>query len=209
MHLAAASAYGSLISVDYGGPFWKQRLLHMALKELEAFVPTPDVNDPSFWGRLALIAHVIVCGNTTAISKSSRSIVVNTLMSDLLLIYPKVVTDQLSQLMVTPDIMALQELVLAGIIKLAESAHMEVSKYVANLLPAILRILSRGNLTGCGSMALALQILCTISTFDDEKAILLAFKPAVESVLLQNLDHPLCAFRQMVAETRNYWAIVA
>jgi hypothetical protein len=208
MHLAAASAYGALISVDYGGPFWKQRLLHLTLKELKAFVAPSDVTDPSFWGRLALVAHVIACGNISAISKSMQSMLVNMLMSDLLLIYPTDVTDELAQLMVTPDIMALQELVLAGIIKLAESARPEVSKYVASLLPAMLRILSRGILTGCGSMALALQVLCTVCTFEDEKATLLAFKPAVESVLLQILDHPLCAFRQMVAETRNYWAIL-
>lgn len=181
--------------------------MHIALKELEGVVITPDVNESSFWGQLALTAQVVACGKITAMSQSTLSMLINTLMTDLLLMYPKNVTDQLAQLLVTPDVMELQELVLADIIKLMESARLEVSKHIATLVPAMLRLLSPGNIAGYGSMALALQILCTTCTFED-KAILLAFKPAVESVLLQILDHPLSAFRQMVAETRNYWAIM-
>lgn len=208
LHVATASAYGSLISVDAGSPFWRQRLIHLALKEIQDVSISDDVQNPSFWGQLSLVAQVVACGNLSTMSDSVLSLLENTLTSHLLLMYPRNADEELTQLLVTPDLVEVQELVLAGIVKLIGYPRANTSKYVGTLIPAVLRLLSCANETVIGSKALALQILCLICSFDNEKALVVRFKPAVDSILVQALDHPSAAFRQMVAETRNHWAVL-
>ena len=206
MELAAASAYGAMISVDAGGPFWKQRLMYLTMKEVIVVSFSHDVEDSMFWGQLALVTQVVACGNVSALSETALTLLADVLVKDLLLMYPRKANDELAHLIATPDVMVLQELVLAGIIKLMGSPTAKMPKYTGALVPAMLRILSRENKSG--SKALVLQILCIVCSFENEKAAILTLKPAVESVLLKILDDPSSIFRQMVAETRNYWAVV-
>lgn len=207
LQLACATAFGVMISIDAGGPFWKQRLVHLATKEIKVKSVGNSPGSPSFWGCLALQAQIVACGNLSALSENSRSGVSNGLVQGLMAMFPRNSNDELRRLSKTPDFIALQELLLAGIIKLLSESKTRMSKEIGRLVPVTLRLLSGDALTG--PKVLGLQVVHIACSFESEKAVLVALKPAVESVLFELLDHPSSVFREMVSETRNHWSIVS
>ena len=76
LEIAAASAYGSMLSIEGGSPFMKQRLTHVTLKHVRSTyeeeraqatsghdVPPPRV------GLLVIACHIICCSNIAKIEK--------------------------------------------------------------------------------------------------------------------------------------------
>jgi hypothetical protein len=197
-----------MIAVDAGSPFWRQRLIHLAMKEIEGDSVATEKNaeDPCFWGELALVTQIVACGKVPTFSAGVLAHLSNALVKGLSMMYPRNTTDELAYLMRTSDAIALQELLLAGIIKLMAASPIAMSKYTGSVVSLLLRLLSRE--TESGVKVLALQVLCMIVSSDSDKPVLLLLKPAVESVLLRTLDHPSAVFRQIVMETRNIWSLL-
>jgi hypothetical protein len=222
--MAFANAFGSLLMstlklLPGSTPSWIfQRLLNLALQEIETLAQEQkfdkDVMMPSFWGKLTLTAHVMACTRWSAIVESRhQALLVDSLMFDLLLLYPRKENEELNSILALPDVVDLVELILAGILKVWTTNSRQgrdIQLYSSNIIVAMIRILSHKKDLGHGVMALALQILCTvISTSDGSNVTLsLKFQPAVIGLLKTMLDHPSSTCRQMIVETINIWSVL-
>ena len=76
LEIAAASAYGSMLSIEGGSPFMKQRLTHVTLKHVRSTYEEEraqatfgrDIPPPRL-GLLVIACHIICCSNITKIEK--------------------------------------------------------------------------------------------------------------------------------------------
>jgi hypothetical protein len=78
LEIAAASAYGSMLSIEGGSPFMKQRLTHVTLKHVrstyeEERVQATSGHDipPPRIGLLVIVCHIICCNNISKIEKTT------------------------------------------------------------------------------------------------------------------------------------------
>jgi hypothetical protein len=194
LHAAAASAFGFMISIDAGGTLWKQRVIHMALKEVKdsSSAAIMDNADPAFWGTLSLFGYIVAFSNLSGMSEVSIGMMIKTLIRGAIMLS---VSDGKSP----RD----AELVLAAVVSLMQLLPEKMKGYVSTLVPAALRFLN-GN-ASVGEKVVSLQLLCTVShRFRNEVSHL---KPAVESVLQRMTDHPSSIMRSMVSVTINAWKI--
>jgi hypothetical protein len=76
LEITAASAYGSMLSIEGGSPFMKQRLTHVTLKHVRSTYEEEraqatfdhDIPPPRI-GLLVIVCHIICCSNVTKIEK--------------------------------------------------------------------------------------------------------------------------------------------
>jgi hypothetical protein len=133
--IAAASAYGSMLSIEGSSPFMKQRLTHVTLKyvrstyeeELAQATFRHDIPPPRI-GVLVIACHVICCSNITKIEKTTlyqiAAIAVEGLSSKVFSV------DEGSR---KSDLAPVKKLVLATILKLICVAPTAVSVYFCHL----------------------------------------------------------------------------
>mmetsp|Transcript_31099 Transcript_31099/g.71680 ORF Transcript_31099/g.71680 Transcript_31099/m.71680 type:complete len:201 (-) Transcript_31099:1591-2193(-) len=68
----AATAFGSMIAIQEGSPFWRQRFVQMAAGAVKK-----GMNGGNSMGKLALCAYIVVNGNIASFSKETVSILSN------------------------------------------------------------------------------------------------------------------------------------
>jgi hypothetical protein len=214
---AFASMFMSSLKSSGTSSFVSQRLLNLALEEIEKLSQDKkSVKMPSFWGELTITVQILACTRWSAILKPQhQALLVHTLMSSLLLLYPRQENEELNSMLTLPDVVEFIELILAGVLKMWTSKSHEqkdIQLYRSNIIVAMIRILTqeKENQLGYGIQALALQILCTIvSTSDGQNmAQLSKFQPALISLLRGMLDHPSSTCRQMIVETIHCWSFL-
>jgi hypothetical protein len=129
LEIAAASAYGSMLSVEAGSPFMKQRLTHITLKHVRsAFEEERDqavsgiAVKPPRLGLLAIVCHIVCCSNVQKMESSTlrqlSTIAVEGLSSRVFS-----VGDSSDKLYLKP----MKMLVLASVVKLVSVAPASVS----------------------------------------------------------------------------------
>lgn len=81
INLAAASSFGSILSVQGGGPFWRQRMVHIALPYIlsskkDSFTRQSTATGARL-GSLVSACHVICCSSIVAIGSEHAKEVVD------------------------------------------------------------------------------------------------------------------------------------
>lgn len=204
LQLAAASAYNTMVSCKFGSPFWRQRILHIALKAIQNDTFNENVDSFDCLGRLSLVCLIAMKAKPSTLSDAILSTLSRTLMKGMVFLFRKNSGNGNSTIPENTECFALQELVFVAAIRLTSCFPKKMGACLDIMVPIALRILSQDKDTGL--MILTLQLLHTISNqFVEED--LLRFKTAVESILGDLCDHPLSMFRQMVVETRNLWSL--
>lgn len=157
LEIAAASAYGSMLSIEGGSPFMKQRLTHVTLKHVRSTYEEEraqatfghDIPPPRI-GLLVIVCHIICCSNITKIEKTTlyqiAAIAVEGLSSGVFSV------DEGSR---KSDLAPVKKLVLAAILKLICVAPMAVSLFLIYYL-------------ACGSQTLPFTLKSTAFTLDTD-----------------------------------------
>jgi hypothetical protein len=155
LEIAAASAYGSMLSIEGGSPFMKQRLTHVTLKHVRSTYEEEraqatfghDIPPPRI-GLLVIVCHIICCSNITKIEKTTlyqiAAIAVEGLSSGVFSV------DEGSR---KSDLAPVKKLVLAAILKLICVAPMAVSLFLIYY-------------QACGSQTLPFALKSTAFTLD-------------------------------------------
>ena len=79
-----ASALGSMLSVNNGGPFWRQRLTHKTLPILlGALNAQAKSQDPPAMGTLCVVCHMLCCLPASLLGEANTKQMIPTLVAGL------------------------------------------------------------------------------------------------------------------------------
>lgn len=84
VYILPASAFGSMISVHNGGPFWKQRMTHKTLPILmKTLQEQAKSQNPPALGTLAVVCHMLCCLPSSLLGSSNIKQILPTLLAGL------------------------------------------------------------------------------------------------------------------------------
>ena len=129
-YILPASAFGSMLSVHNGGPFWRQRLTHktlpVLLKALQLQAKSPD---PPAMGTLTVVCHMICCLPVSLLGESNVKQILPTLIAGL--VYFSKNTDVLTRTEMTSSKPTdLLSIILAALVKILRTSPEDVSSNV-------------------------------------------------------------------------------
>jgi hypothetical protein len=218
MHFAASSAFGSMISTEDGGPFWRQRLVHMALRHLRQASNGLDTKSmlsaasltPTEIGCLLTACFVIASSGATSLGEESLNALADRIMLDFCRIYAEGSETNETIISLGSQMYSVKEMVLAAVVKLMAVAPATVAKYNSTLVPSLLHAyndsFAKNPMMSAPCKILALQgLVNAISFLEHAKSTLLALKPVVVSVLSSDTDNSSSIIRQAAIDTRNAW----
>jgi hypothetical protein len=123
-----ASAFGSILSVHNGGPFWRQRMTHITLPViLEALRTQAKSQDPPAMGTLTVVCHLICCLPATLLETSNFKQIIPTLIAGLVY-FSKNVNAFAQSDIITPKSLNLLSVVLAALLKILTTSPDDVSR---------------------------------------------------------------------------------
>lgn len=152
MHFAASSAFGSMISTEDGGPFWRQRLVHMALRHLRQASNGLDTKSmlsaasltPTEIGCLLTACFVIASSGATSLGEESLNALADRIMLDFCRIYAEGSETNETIISLGSQMYSVKEMVLAAVVKLMAVAPATVS--LLKILLALLSLLLTNNI---------------------------------------------------------------
>lgn len=126
-YILPASAFASMLSVQNGGPFWRQRMTHKTLPILmKALQAQAKSQDPPALGTLAVVSHMLCCLPASLLGESNTKQILPTLIAGL--VYFSKNLDTLSQSgMVTSKSADLLTTMLAALVKILKVSPGDVS----------------------------------------------------------------------------------
>jgi hypothetical protein len=210
LKIAAASAYGSMISTAEGPPLAKQRLVHMSQKHIRSTyekdkteamaghaIPEPEI------GLLIIVSHILCSCDLNTIEKNllqqMTTIEIEGLSSS---VFAKVEGG-------SSKFTHVKSLVLAAILKLI--------CVVPHLIPGRLTVV-KGLLRAYGTAdpasevgckLLSLQALEQIASMEGAKDFAASIQPAVVSIVAAATNHPSGLLRQAAVDVRNAWFLIS
>lgn len=129
LRMIPASAFGSMLSVHNGGPFWRQRMTHITLPVLlEALRAQAKSQDPPSMGTLTVVCHLICCVPATLLGTSNFKQIIPTLIAGLVY-FSKNLNAFTQSDKITPIPSRLLPVGLAALLKILTTAPEEVSIY--------------------------------------------------------------------------------
>jgi hypothetical protein len=237
LQITAASAYGSMLSVDGVKPLMKQRLTHTSLKFIRlAYEEERDhartgqtVVAPQI-GLLAIVCHVICCNDVSKIDRATQhqlaTLATGGLSSTLFLS-----SEGLKGTL--PNVSAAKNLVLAAILKLIcvapssvpvrlfESVYVsfpddltyfffkQLNAFLLTLVTGLLRAYAVSDPSSeAACKLLALQALEGMSHIEGARLSASKVRPAVVEVLAAAMNHPSGLLRQAAVDVRNAWYVL-
>lgn len=135
LHFVSSSAFGTMVSTEDGGPFWRQRLMHLAARHLlqardgldSGSILSAHSLTPTEIGRLLIASFVITSSEVTSLGEKSLNALADRVMLDFSRIYADgsettEIRKNLGTLM-----FSVKEMVLAAVVKLMAVAPTTVS----------------------------------------------------------------------------------
>jgi hypothetical protein len=234
-NMLPASAFGSILSVYNGGPFWKQRMTHITLPLLlEALRAQARSQEPPALGTLTVACHMICCLPATILGASNFKQIIPTLIAGLVY-FSKNLTAFNQSDMISSKPSNLLTVVLAALVKILTtspenvrrvfvdnrlnfivrfcSLHIDyiinqVTKFIGIIVPSLLILCSQTetfSIPYIPKLILALQCLETIATHPYARNSVLREKDQVVAVLSAVVDSPSSIVRNAVVQARNVW----
>ena len=135
MHFASSSAFGSMVSTEDGGPFWRQRLVHLAVRHLQQASNGLDTKSmlsagsltPTEIGRLLTACFVVASSGPTILGEKSLSALADRIMLDFCRIYADGSETNETMTSLGSQMYLVKEMVLAAVVKLMAVAPATVS----------------------------------------------------------------------------------
>ena len=135
LYFAAASAFGTMVSTEDSGPFWRQRLMHLATRHLTQCSNDLDTKSilsaaaltPSEIGRLMISCFVIASSGATLIGKNTVDTLADRIMLDFSRIYANGSETNIAMNELGLLTFSIKEMVLSAIVKLMAVAPETVS----------------------------------------------------------------------------------
>ena len=128
-YVIPASAFGSMLSVQNGGPFWRQRLTHKTLPVLlKALKVQAKSQDPPALGILAVVCHMLCCLPASLLGKSNVQQILPTLVAGLVY-YAKNLDALARSEQISPKTMEVLSIILAALVKTLNVSPKDVSIY--------------------------------------------------------------------------------
>lgn len=129
LRMLPASAFGSMLSVHNGGPFWRQRMIHVTFPVLlEALRAQAKSHDPPAVGTLTVVCHLICCVPATLLGTSNFKQIIPTLIAGLVY-FSKNLNAFTQSDQITPTPSRLLPVILAALLKILNTAPEDVSIY--------------------------------------------------------------------------------
>ena len=123
-----ASALGSMLSVNNGGPFWRQRLTHKTLPILlGALNEQSKSQNPPAMGTLCVVCHMLCCLPTSLLGEANMKQMIPTLVAGLVY-FSKNSNAIFQSEMITSKPMKLLSIILAALVKILTVSPEEVRK---------------------------------------------------------------------------------
>lgn len=135
LHFASSSAFGTMVSTQDGGPFWRQRLMHLAAKHLlqatdglDTSAPlSADALTPTEIGRLLIACFVVASSGVTSLGTTSLSTMADRIMLDFSRMYAEGSETSKTMSDLGTLMFSVKEMVLAAVVKLMTAAPRTVS----------------------------------------------------------------------------------
>ena len=123
-----ASAFGSMLSVHNGGPFWRQRLTHKTLPILlGALNAQAKSQNPPALGTLCVVCHMLCCLPVSLLGETNMKQMIPTLVAGLVY-FSKNSNALVQSEMITSKPTNLLHIMLAALIKILAVSPEDVSK---------------------------------------------------------------------------------
>lgn len=136
LHFAASSAFGSMISIEDGGPFWRQRLVHLASRHV---LGTGEERDsqrsltPLELGRLMISCYVVASSSVTALGETALIVLTDSVLMGLSDIYAEDSVTRTTIQILGPRMFSMKELALSAVLKLiAATPNVVSSRHSSN-----------------------------------------------------------------------------
>mmetsp|Transcript_9574 Transcript_9574/g.14499 ORF Transcript_9574/g.14499 Transcript_9574/m.14499 type:complete len:309 (+) Transcript_9574:16-942(+) len=200
-----AAAFGSMLSVKNGGPFWRQRIIHKTLPILmKTLQEQATSRSPPALGSLAVVAHMLCSVSQTHLGESKIRQMIPTLIAGL--VYFSKNLDVIAQDDKGTKGLDVLSVILAALTKILRISPEDVTKFVGVIIPSLL-LLSTCNASKryTPNQLIALQCLEIVTTHPNARNAVLREKDQVTAALSVIVDHPSKIIRQAVVHVRNVW----
>lgn len=129
--ILSASAFGNMLSVQNGGPFWRQRITHKTLPTiLKALQEQSQSQYPPALGTLAIICHMLCCLPVSVLGGSHVRQFVPTLVAGLVY-YSKNTSVLVESEMLSSKASGLLSIVITSLAKMLSNSPDDVSIFYA------------------------------------------------------------------------------
>lgn len=123
-----ASAFGSMLSVHNGGPFWRQRLTHKSLPILlGALNAQAKSQNPPAMGTLCVVCHMLCCLPVSLLGEANMKQMIPTLVAGLVY-FSKNSNAMVQSETITSKPTNLLSIILAALLKILAVSPEDVSK---------------------------------------------------------------------------------
>jgi hypothetical protein len=210
IQIAAASAYGAVLMIDYIKPLMKQRLTHASMKftkktfEEERSQAKHDqpVLAPHI-GHLLVVCNVICSVDLSRMDRATTHIIatvcVEGFSSDLF---------QVGKI-VSQDAIKSRTVVVCAALKLICTIPETVKGFVLTMVAGLLRAFAVCDPdTEIGCKLVVLQALERLASLDGAKATVVTVKPAVLAILAVAMNQKSGLLRSAAVDVRNAWCLV-
>jgi len=210
-YILPASAFGSMLSVQNGGPFWRQRMTHKTLPVLlKALQVQAKSQNPPALGTLAVVCHMLCCLPASLLGKSNIQQILPTMVAGL--VYFSKNLNALAQSdMISSKPADVLSIILAALIKILTISPEDVTKFIGIIIPSLLLLCSstESSETYIPKQLLVFQCLEIVATHPQARKSILREKDQVVAVLSAVVDHPSMIIRNAVVQVRNVWYTLA
>ncbi|KAL7473497.1 hypothetical protein ACHAXS_013925 [Conticribra weissflogii] len=204
--ILTASAFGNMLSVYNGSPFWRQRIAHKTLPTiLRALHEQSQSQHPPALGTLAIICHMLCCLPVSILGKSNVRQFVPTLVAGLVY-YSKNTSILVESEMISPKAAELLPIVIASLAKLLSNSPDDLTKFMGIIIPSFsLLCASKISKDYIPIQVLVLQCLELATKHPHARNTILREKGQVVAVLSALVDHPSSIIRHTAVQVRNVW----
>jgi len=210
-YILPASAFGGIISVQNGGPFWRQRMTHKTLPILSnALQLQAKSQNPPSLGTLAVVCHMICCLPGSILGESNIQQILPTMVAGLVY-FSKNFKALAQSEMISSKPTDVLSIILAALTKILTISPEYVTKLIGVIIPSLLLLSSSTESSGMyiPKQLLVFQCLETIAKHTQARNSILREKDQVVAVLSALVDHPSMIIRNAVVQVRNVWYILA
>ena len=215
--LVAASSFGLMISVQNGGPFWRQRMIHMSMpsvleaNEKKSSTTGKDslsaVSGPPI-GALALSCHIACCTPLVVLGEKRAEDLINMIARGFVE-FANARTGKDGSSSHFAGWSDLMSGLLASLLKFMSGSPDQMLPYLAGLIPNFLVACTVGkDLEDIPCQLLALECLVSVTHSPSARRICKAHKLSVTCGLEELVDHPSSILRHATVETRNVWSVL-
>ncbi|KAL3775267.1 hypothetical protein ACHAW5_010905 [Stephanodiscus triporus] len=207
-----ASAFGSMLSVHNGGPFWRQRLTHKTLPILLGVLNAQAKSqNPPAMGTLCVVCHMLCCLPVSLLGEANMKQMIPTLVAGLVY-FSKNSNAMLQSETITSKPTNLLPVIIAAVLKILAVSPEDVTKFIGIIIPSLLLLCSTAvePAESCiPRFLLVFQCLETVAAHPHARNSILREKDQVIAVLSAVVDHPSSAIRNAVVQARNVWYTLA